>query len=111
MGSTYLVHLFQHPEDYQNEQITYLRVPKKNSMLDQGVGWGISLYEGFSSDRVAVFLMIAFVLSSLIFAIAWIILKKDVQGAFSVAQWTCTLAGLACESFLLHFTVSYEYLS
>lgn len=53
VGSTYLLHLFKHPEDYDGEMITYLRSPKKhNGQLKYGVGWGINLVEGFLADRV-----------------------------------------------------------
>lgn len=97
VGPTYLLHLFQHPEDYEKEIITYMRVPKKNSRLDRGVGWGINLCEGFPADRVLVCFVVGFAFASLVFAIAWVCKQKDVQGAFSVAQWICTLVTLGCK--------------
>ena len=98
VGSTYLLHLFQHPEDYEHETLTYLRVPKKNGPLDVGKGWGINLREGFPAERVLVFMLIGFSLASLVFAIAWFFkAKHDIQGAFSVAQWICTIGALCCK--------------
>jgi len=35
-----------------------------------------------------------FATGSLVFAIAWAWKKQDVQGAFGVAAWVCTLAAL-----------------
>ncbi|GAB1735012.1 hypothetical protein NU219Hw_g84t1 [Hortaea werneckii] len=69
VGSKYLLHLFRHPQDYDGEMITYLRIPKKNGRLGLGRG--------------------------LVFGAVWASKKQDVQGAFGVAAWVCTLAGLA----------------
>ncbi|KAI6907656.1 6-phosphogluconate dehydrogenase C-terminal domain-like protein, partial [Hortaea werneckii] len=33
VGSKYLLHLFRHPQDYDGEMITYLRIPKKTGRL------------------------------------------------------------------------------
>ncbi|KAH7120863.1 hypothetical protein B0J11DRAFT_532793 [Dendryphion nanum] len=94
VGSTYLLHLFKHPSDYDGELITYLRAPKRRERLEFGMGWGINLVEGFLAQRVWLFLMTVFGVGSAIFAILWTIKKGDVQGAFGVAGWVVTLAGL-----------------
>ncbi|KAI7188634.1 hypothetical protein KC363_g5343 [Hortaea werneckii] len=52
VGSKYLLHLFRHPQDYDGEVITYLRIPKKNGRLGLGRGWGVSLVEGFEASKV-----------------------------------------------------------
>jgi hypothetical protein len=52
VGSAYLLHLFKHPEDYDGEQITYLRSPKRRARLETGMGWGINLVEGFLVSRL-----------------------------------------------------------
>lgn len=97
VGSQYLLHLFQHPEEYDSELIAYLRTPKRDGKLHLGVGWGINLVEGFKADRVWMLVNAFFFLASLIFAIAWALSKRDIQGAFGVAQWLCMLAVFAGE--------------
>ena len=39
LGSTYLLHLFKHPEEYQAEMIASSSIPKKKIKLPLGVGW------------------------------------------------------------------------
>lgn len=94
VGSTYLLHLFKHPSDYDGELITYLRSPKRRERLEFGMGWGINLVEGFLAQKVWTCLMVGFGVGSAVFAILWTIKQNDVQGAFGVAGWVVTLAGL-----------------
>ena len=94
VGSTYLLHLFKHPSDYDTELITYLRSPKRRERLEYGMGWGINLVEGFLAQKVWVCVMLAFGAGSGVFAILWTLQRGDVQGAFGVASWVVTLAGL-----------------
>jgi hypothetical protein len=112
VGSTYLLHLFRHPEDYEGELVTYVRAPKRTSRLDFGVGWGINLVEGFLADRVWMVIRYVndysaqrrlglmcgstvFALGSLAFVIAWATIEGDVQGASGIAAWIVALAVLA----------------
>ena len=39
VGPHYLVHLFKHPHEYDDEMIAYLSIPKKTSKLAGGIGW------------------------------------------------------------------------
>jgi hypothetical protein len=94
VGSTYLLHLFKHPQDYEGELITYLRSPKRRQRLEFGMGWGVHLVEGFLAQRVWAVTMGICGLGSAAFAILWTIQKDDVQGAFGVAQWVLGLAVL-----------------
>ncbi|KAJ4364147.1 hypothetical protein N0V83_009602 [Neocucurbitaria cava] len=94
VGSTYLLHLFKHPTDYDGELITYLRSPKRRERLEFGMGWGINLVEGFLAQRVWVVVMGICGLASAAFAVMWTIKKDDVQGAFGVAQWVLGFAAL-----------------
>lgn len=95
VGSNYLLHLFKHPEDYDGELITYLRSPKKHGgRLQLGVGWGIHLVEGFLPSRVWLLMGGLFALGSLVFGVVWACRQQDVQGAFGVAAWMVTVAGL-----------------
>lgn len=101
VGSNYLAHLFKHPEDYHDEEMTYRRTPKRKAQLRFGSGWGIHLREGFSVNRVFVFTTIAFFFVALLFAIAWTASKKDIQGAFGVAQWISGMSAIFCKFRLL----------
>lgn len=94
VGSTYLLHLFQHPNDYDGELITYARSPKRRFRLETGMGWGVHLVEGFLAQKVWAVTMCVFGLGSAVFAIMWAIKKHDVQGAFGIAQWTLGIAVL-----------------
>ena len=101
VGEHYLMHLFHHPEDYEDELITYKRLPKKRgaklrvgSRADVGVGWGIHLVEGFLAYKVWTLVTSIFMLVSLVFAITWAVRKGDVQGAFGVAAYLFSLSTL-----------------
>jgi hypothetical protein len=94
VGSTYLLHLFRHPNDYDGELITYLRSPKRQQRLEFGMGWGVHLVEGFLAQRVWGVVMGLFGLGSAVFAVCWTVWKGDVQGAFGVAQWVLGVAVL-----------------
>jgi hypothetical protein len=95
VGSNYLMHLFKHPEDYDDELITYLRTPKRRDRLEIGTGWGLELVEGFLAEKVWGAIAALFLLGSLVFAIVWSTRKgADVQGAFGVAGWMVAVAGL-----------------
>ncbi|CAI6337867.1 unnamed protein product [Periconia digitata] len=94
VGSAYLMHLFMHPEDYEGETMTYERSPKRRERLDSGMGWGISLVEGFQAPKVWAVIMMGFGIGSAVFAAFWTIRKGDMQGAFGVASWLVTFAGL-----------------
>jgi len=95
------MHLFHHPEDYEDEQITYKRIPKKRGLKlrvgqheDVAVGWGIHLVEGFLAYKVWTLFTNMFVIISLIFAVTWAVKRGDIQGAFGVAAYICALATL-----------------
>ena len=94
VGSTYLMHLFKHPEDYDDELITYVRTPKRRGRLEVGTGWGLQLVEGFLPERIWALVLGFFGLASLVFASVWAVMKDDVQGAFGVAGWMLTAAAL-----------------
>lgn len=94
VGSSYLLHLFKHPTDYDGELITYLRSPKRRARLEFGMGWGIHLVEGFLAQRVWTVVIGMCGLSSAVFAVMWTVKKDDMQGAFGVAQWVLGLAVL-----------------
>lgn len=101
VGERYLMHLFHHPEDYEDETITYKRIPKKRGGKlrvaerdDIEVGWGIHLVEGFLAYKIWTLFTSIFVLVSITFGVAWAIKRGDVQGAFGVAAYVCSFATL-----------------
>lgn len=105
VGENLMTHLFHHPHEANEKAITFLRAPKKRKQrlsvcpqIGTNVGWGIHLDEGYSITRLWLLALATFLFSSLIFAIAWSILKHDVQGAFAVAAYFVTLAGLGAGS-------------
>lgn len=87
VGSSYLLHLFKHPEDYDGELICYSRLPKRNGRLPLGVGWGINLVEGFLAERVWILVSSFFALGSIVFAIVWKLKENDLQAASGIAAW------------------------
>ena len=91
VGPHYLVHLFKHPHEYDDEKIAYLSIPKKANRLDGGVGWGIQLTEGFLPERIWLFIIALLVLFGCIFALVWAIKMHDIQGAFGVASFVTAL--------------------
>lgn len=95
VGSNYLIHLLNHPQDSEQERIAYERFPKRRSKLTAGeCGWGIELVETFLADRVWALLMLLFGVGSGVFATVWAVREHDVQGAFGIAAWVCGLATL-----------------
>lgn len=89
------MHLFKHPEDYDDEIITYQRTPKRRDRLEIGTGWGLELVEGFMAERVWGAFMSLLLIGSLVFAIVWACRKgDDMQGAFGVAGYIVGAGGL-----------------
>ncbi|KAK3697006.1 hypothetical protein LTR37_017713 [Vermiconidia calcicola] len=95
VGPNYLVHLFQHPDEYDGETIAYHSIPKKLSRLQGGIGWGIQLTEGFVPARIWIFMIIGFLLFGCIFAVTWTAREDDLQGAVGVASFVTMLASMA----------------
>ncbi|KAL8646218.1 MAG: hypothetical protein Q9210_006262, partial [Variospora velana] len=101
IGENLMTHLFHHPHEANEKAITFQRSPKKRKQrlavcpqMGTNLGWGIHLVEGWAMAKIWLLACIVFVLSGLTFAIAWSVLKHDLQGAFGVAAFFTTLAGL-----------------
>lgn len=91
IGSNYLMHIYQHPEDADLHALCLARFPKRvNERLHMGpygvakVGWGIHLAEGFALKKVWILGGIM-TLASIVFGISWAALRKDIQGGFAVS--------------------------
>lgn len=95
VGSSYLLHLLAHPDDFASETTVLSRAPKRRGRLVVGTGWGIELREGLRAARVWGAAVAVFAGGSAAFAAAWLAIRRDVQGAFAVAGWVTMLAALA----------------
>lgn len=102
IGENLMTHLFHYPHEANEKAITFQRSPKKRNQrlavcpqMGTNLGWGIHLVEGWAIAKIWLLAYIIFVLSGFTFAIAWSVLKHDLQGAFGVAAFFTTLAGLA----------------
>ncbi|KAL8911465.1 MAG: hypothetical protein Q9171_003363 [Xanthocarpia ochracea] len=105
VGENLMTHLFHNPHEANEKAITYLRSPKKRKQklaicqqMGTNIGWGIHLVEGWAITQ---FWLSAFAIfsCSFVFAVAWSVLKHDIQGAFGVAGWFVGLATLGLGSF------------
>ncbi|KAL8988419.1 MAG: hypothetical protein Q9177_002509 [Variospora cf. flavescens] len=102
IGENLMTHLFHHPHEANEKAITFQRSPKKRNQrlavcpqMGTNLGWGIHLVEGWAIAKIWLLACIILVLSGFTFAIAWSVLKHDLQGAFGVAAFFTSLAGLA----------------
>ncbi|KAH0565057.1 hypothetical protein GP486_001553 [Trichoglossum hirsutum] len=89
VGENYLMHLFHHPQDYDDEYITYVRLPKKCGTRlrvlqnrDVEIGWGINLVEGFQAARVWAMAVGVFLTSSLVFGAVWAAKRGFIGGVW-----------------------------
>ncbi|KAL8626868.1 hypothetical protein Q9189_007437 [Teloschistes chrysophthalmus] len=101
VGENLMTHLFHHPHEANEKAITFLRSPKKRKQrlavcpqAGTNLGWGIHLIEGYAMTRVWSLAFVMFLVSSMVFAIAWSVLEHDVQGAFAIAAYVVALVGL-----------------
>ncbi|KAF2119728.1 hypothetical protein BDV96DRAFT_629232 [Lophiotrema nucula] len=92
IGSTYLLHLLRHPEEYESESFTYPLLPKRKERLIVGTGWGLYLVEGFIGKRIWFAIALIVVTGGTAFAVAWSVKKMDLQSAFTVGGFVVTFA-------------------
>lgn len=92
VGKNYLMHIYNHPKDADQETICLTRFPKrikerlKLGDTDVSVGWGVEFVEGIHWNKVWCF-GFAIVVLSLVVGMAWSWTKKDVQGGFGIAAY------------------------
>ncbi|KAL8921384.1 MAG: hypothetical protein Q9172_004048 [Xanthocarpia lactea] len=105
VGENLMTHLFHNPHEANEKAITYLRSPKKRKQklavcqqMGTNIGWGIHLVEGWAITQLWLSAFAIFS-CSFAFAVAWSVLKHDVQGAFGIAGWFVGLATLGLGSF------------
>lgn len=102
------MHMYHHPDDAGDGTFCLTRFPKKTREQLQvpkcgeaQAGWGIHYVEGLNWQKVYAAGMVVCLLS-LVFGLAWSILRNDVQGGFGVSAYM--LAFLACTVGLLQGT-------
>ncbi|KAI4185198.1 MAG: hypothetical protein LQ346_005961 [Caloplaca aetnensis] len=101
IGENLMTHLFHHPHEANEKAITFIRSPKKRKQrlvvcpqMGTSLGWGIHLVEGWAWTKIWLLSLTLMLLSSLVFAISWSVLKHDLQGAFGVAAYFVALVAL-----------------
>ncbi|KAJ8065344.1 hypothetical protein OCU04_006032 [Sclerotinia nivalis] len=105
IGSEHMLHLFQNcPAISQVNSSFYLRrIPRrkiepivfKANSLDDNLGWGLHFVEGLNTSLAMTFMFIVSSILGIAFAICWIMLEKDIEGAFGVAAYVTSVATLA----------------
>ena len=89
IGENLLMHLYDHPEDADDDGFCLDRVPKKlrkRLTCSQRIGWGVNFSEGLNVKKVCVLGLIG-LFTSTAFGMAWSIKRNDVQGGFGVAAF------------------------
>jgi hypothetical protein len=79
------------------------RIPKKKveplsfrpERTNGNTGWGLHFVEILNTPLAVTVMFFVSLVIGLVFAIAWIVLKIDVQGAFTVSAYITSLATLA----------------
>ncbi len=102
------MHMYHHADDAGDGTFCLTRFPKKTREQLQvpkcgeaQAGWGIHYVEGLNWQKVYAARMVVCLLS-LVFGLAWSILRNDVQGGFGVSAYM--LGFLACTVGLLQAT-------
>lgn len=92
VGKNFLMHIYHHPEDAEQETVCLTRFPKrmkerlKLGEAEMPVGWGIEFVEGIHWNKVWCF-GFAIVVVSFIVGVGWSWWKRDVQGGFGIAGY------------------------
>lgn len=99
IGPNLLAHLFEHPVDAGVLPVLYRKIPKKLHAKLQAcpqkgyaVGWGIQFIEGLNLFMIVIAGCFGFA-AALISALAWAILRQDIQGGFAIAGFILAFVG------------------
>ena len=91
IGPQLLLHLMEHPQEAEADQVLFKWVPKKlREKLEPCAvkghchGWGIQFIEDVDRERVSAIVFVCAV-ASVVVALAWAICRHDVQGGFTIA--------------------------
>ncbi|KAI9875203.1 MAG: hypothetical protein M1830_008767 [Pleopsidium flavum] len=91
VGENHLMHLFDHPEDADEETVCLEKFPKRLrerlsvcSNERTNIGWGIHFVEGLHWTKLWLFGLLGIIFSAL-FGVFWSVWEHDIQGGFAVA--------------------------
>ena len=91
-GKNLLMHLYEHPEDADDDAFCLDRIPKKlrerlvRPQRSSEVGWGVHLNEGLNLKKMCIFGLLGLFFSAS-FGVIWSVKRDDVQGGFGVAAF------------------------
>ena len=98
VGENYMMHLYEHPEDADEEVVCLDRIPKKlreRLMVCQKqrpcLGWGVRFVEGFHWTKFCILGLCGLILC-IGFGVCWSRFRNDVQGGFGVTA--CMMVAL-----------------
>jgi hypothetical protein len=96
LGSSILMHLFEHPDHADVLPVLFKMIPKKlNEKITRdhetgtSTGWGLRLVEGFNYGAIFLLGCAGFIICAIIAAV-WSALMKDVQGGFAIGAFLLT---------------------
>ena len=99
IGPNLLMHLFDNPDHAECVPVLYKKIPKKMRerliacpVKKSAMGWGIYFVEGLNISAIFIYGCSGFV-SALVFAIAWSIIRHDIQGGFAIAAYMLAFLG------------------
>ena len=97
VGERHMMHLFEHPEDAEDESLCLDRFPKKlkeKLKCNGGVnpGWGLQFVEGWNARKIWVVVFVFFGLGSLLIGILWAVFGHSIQNAFVISSYMIGLA-------------------
>jgi len=100
-GENYLMHYFRNPQCLDATQTKiYNQLHKRacgrlrTSPDELALGWGVYFQEGWHWKSIYFIVVVLMVTASLVFGVAWSVLKGDLSGAFAVASAWVTLGSL-----------------
>jgi hypothetical protein len=104
LGEEYLLHRFHTPHDGQEDVLCLEQLPKRlkkkperGKTPDNYTAWGVQFVEGPYFTKIYTCLAVMLGGGSLLFGVLYWSIKRDIQGAFTVAGYVCGI-----ESLLLH---------
>ena len=92
VGENLLMHLYEHPEDADDDTFCLDRIPKKwrerllRPWRGGGIGSGVHLKKGLNLKKTCIFGLLSLFFSAL-FRVIWSVKRDDIQGEFGVAAF------------------------
>ncbi len=103
IGRNYLTHIYHHPEDADIDTLCLDRFPKRKAGRLQRSdgrpveGWGVHFIVGYDHIKLVIVGFFC-VLFSAVFGVVWSVVRKDLQGAFTISAYILALLGLGLGS-------------